>query len=357
MCSAPELNELDLKGIDTVAVDLETYDPDLKDKGSGAIRNKGWVCGIAIATGKQTLYFPLDHKEVKLIPRKKAWKYLNEKLFQNPKIRKVFHNAMYDVCWIRQESGLMPQGPLLDTMVAASVIDENRMKYSLDSLSKDYLKDSKYKWDLKEKTLAWSNGVIKDPMTNMPSLPYELVKEYAEQDVNLTLKLWRHFEKEIDEEKVVEKGTKDEKIKTLRPIFELETELFPCLVDMRFKGVRIDVEAAKEFGVRLKKTKNNIIDHIKRRTGIKIEIWAASSIKNLLDELKIKDYKSTPKSKLPQLPKDYLKTHKNHFIRLIAKAREFDKAENTFIVGLLKFVHNGRIHADNVQSKFTTDSS
>ena len=346
MCSAPQLIDLDLKGIDTVAVDLETYDPDLKDKGSGAVRNNGWVCGIAIATGKQTLYFPLDHKQIKNIPRKKAWKYLNEKLFQNPKIKKVFHNAMYDVCWIRAESGLMPQGPLLDTMVAASIIDENRMKYSLDSLSKDYLKDKKYKYDLQEKTLEWSKGVIKDPITHMHELPYELVKEYAEQDVNLTLRLWKHFEKEINEKKVVEKGKKYEKVKTLRPIFELETELFPCLVDMRFKGVRINVEAAKKFGERLKKTKKNIIDHIKRRTGIKIEIWAASSIKNLLDKLKIKDYKSTPKSKLPQLPKDYLKTHKNHFIRLIAKAREFDKAENTFIVGLLKFVHNGRIHAD-----------
>ena len=346
MCSVPQLIDLDLKGIDTVAVDLETYDPDLKDKGSGAVRNNGWVCGIAIATGKQTLYFPLDHKQIKNIPRKKAWKYLNEKLFQNPKIKKVFHNAMYDVCWIRAESGLMPQGPLLDTMVAASIIDENRMKYSLDSLSKDYLKDKKYKYDLQEKTLEWSKGVIKDPMTHMHELPYELVKEYAEQDVNLTLKLWKHFEKEINEKKVVEKGEKYEKVKTLRPIFELETELFPCLVDMRFKGVRINVEAAKKFGERLKKTKNNVIDHIKRRTGIKIEIWAASSIKKLLDKLKIKDYKSTPKSKLPQLPKDYLKTHKNHFIRLIAKAREFDKAENTFIVGLLKFVHNGRIHAD-----------
>jgi DNA polymerase I-like protein with 3'-5' exonuclease and polymerase domains len=346
MCSAPELNELDLKGIDTVAVDLETYDPDLKDKGSGAIRNKGWVCGIAIATDKQTLYFPLDHKEVKPIPRKKAWDYLNKELFQNPNIKKVFHNAMYDVCWIRAESGLMPQGPLLDTMIAASIIDENRMKYSLDALSKDYLKESKYKYDLQEKTLKWSQGNIKDPMTHMHELPYGLVKEYAEQDVNLTLKLWKHFEKEIDKKKVVEKGEKYEKVKTLRPIFELETELFPCLVDMRFKGVQINIEAAKKFGERLKKTKNNIIDHIKRRTGIKIEIWAASSIKKLLDKLKIKDYKSTPKSKLPQLPKDYLKTHKNHFIRLIAKAREFDKAENTFIVGLLKFVHNGRIHAD-----------
>ena len=115
---------------------------------------------------------------------------------------------------------------------------------------------------------------------------------------------------------------------------------------MRFKGVRIDVEAAKKFGERLKKTKNTIVDYIKKRTGVKIEIWAAASIKKLLDKLKIKDYKTTPKSKLPQLPKDYLKTHKNHFIRLIAKAREFDKAKGTFVEGLLKFVHKGRIHAD-----------
>ena len=346
MCSAPRLSELDLKGIDTVAIDLETYDPDLKDKGSGAIRKKGWVCGIAIATDKQTLYFPLDHKEVDNIPRNKAWKYLNEKLFQNPNIKKIFHNAMYDVCWIRTESGLMPQGPLLDTMVAASIIDENRMKYSLDALSKDYLKDHKYKWDLKEKTLDWSDGFIKDPMTNMHKLPYELVKEYAEQDVNLTLRLWKLFDKKIDQEERVEIGTEDEKVKTLRPIFELETRLFPCLVDMRFKGVRIDVEAAQKLGERLEKIKNNIINHIKKRTGIKIEIWAASSIKKLLDKLQIKDYKTTPKSDQPQLSKNYLKTHKNHFVRLISKAREFDKAKNTFIEGLLKFVHRGRIHAD-----------
>ena len=346
MCSAPQLIDLDLKGIDTVAVDLETYDPDLKDKGSGAVRDNGWVCGIAIATGKQTLYFPLDHKEVKNIPSEEAWKYLNEKLFQNPNIRKVFHNAMYDVCWIRKESGLMPQGLLLDTMVAASVIDENRMKYSLDSLGKDYLDDFKYKWDLQQKTITWSKGNIKDPMTNMHKLDYTTVKDYAEQDVNLTLRLWRHFEKKLDQEEKVEAGTKDEKIKTLRSIFELETALFPCLVDMRFKGVRIDVEAAKKFGERLKKTKNTIVDYIKKRTGVKIEIWAASSIKKLLDKLKIKDYEITPKSNLPQLPKDYLKTHKNHFIRLIAKAREFDKAKGTFVEGLLKFVHKGRIHAD-----------
>ena len=89
MCSSPKLTDLDLKGVDTVAVDLETYDPDLKNKGSGAVRGNGFVCGIAIATGKQTLYFPLKHVMTDNIPRKKAWDYLNKKLFQNPNIKKV----------------------------------------------------------------------------------------------------------------------------------------------------------------------------------------------------------------------------------------------------------------------------
>ena len=346
MCTVPQLSQLDLKGVDTVAVDLETYDPELIKKGSGAVKKVGFVCGIAIATKKQTLYFPIKHAHTDNLDPTDTWKILNKKLFQNKDIRKVFHNAMYDVCWIRSESGLMPQGPLLDTMVAASVIDENRMKYTLDSLSKDYLKDTKYKYDLRDKVLTWSKGTIKDPMTSMHKLSYAVVKDYAEQDVNLTLRLWNLFEKEIDEEKVVEKGTEDEKKKTLRPIFELETQLFPCLVDMKFTGVRIDEAGAKKLGKRLERTKNNIVNYIHRRTGIRIEIWAASSIKKLLDELKIKDYKITPKSKLPQLPKDYLKTHKNHFLRMVAKAREYDKAEGTFVEGLLNFVHKGRIHAD-----------
>ena len=346
MCSSPKLTDLDLKDVDTVAVDLETYDPDLKNKGSGAVRGNGFVCGIAIATGKQTLYFPLKHVMTDNIPRKKAWDYLNKKLFQNPNIKKVFHNAMYDVCWIRAESGLMPHGPLLDTMVAASVIDENRMRYSLDALSKDYLKESKYKYDLQDKTLEWSQGTIKDPMTNMHNLSYDLVRDYAEQDVNLTLKLWNLFDTRLDQEERVEIGTSHEKTKTLRHIFELETRLFPCLVDMKFKGVRFNIDSAEKLGKRLNKTKTNIINYIKRRTGVKIEIWAAASIKKLLDKLEIKDYTSTPKTKLPQLPKNYLKTHKNHFVRMIAKAREFDKAEGTFVEGLLKFVHKGRIHAD-----------
>jgi DNA polymerase I-like protein with 3'-5' exonuclease and polymerase domains len=344
MCTVPQLTDLDLTGIDTVAIDLETYDPNLKSKGLGAVRKDGFVTGIAIATKNQTLYFPIAHAMTDNLNVNDTWEYLDEKLFKNKDIRKVFHNAMYDVCWIRSAIGHMPQGQLLDTMIAASVIDETRMRYSLDAISKDYLKESKYKYDLAEKSLAECG--IKDPMSNMHKLPYSLVKDYAEQDVNLTLKLWNLFEKKLDEvlyTKNNEDGSKD--LKSCRKIFELETKLFPCLVDMKFKGVKIDVEKAKTLGKLLEKRRDNLIKIIKKRTGIDVEIWAASSIKNLLDHQKITKYKKT-KAGLPQLPKDFLKTHENRYLRMIVKARECDKAKGTFVEGLLEFVHEGRIHAD-----------
>jgi len=351
MCNTPE--DLDLNNIDTVAIDIETYDPNLKSKGLGAIRNDGFICGIAVATENDLAYFPLRHSDIFIDFKRdeKIWDVLNKRIFQNEKITKVFHNAMYDVCWIRAVTGMMIKGRIVDTMIAASVIDENRFKYSLDALSKDYLNEQKYKYDLQQKTLEWSGGTVKDPMTNMHKLPASIVKEYAKQDVNLTYKLWKLFDKKIDEVLY----TKDDgEQKTCRQIFELETKLFLCLVDMKFKGVKIDVAKAIQFGRHLKKRRDQIIKAIENITTIHVDIWAAASIKKLLDHLCIKDYKVTPKSKMPQLPKDYLRKHNNKCLRMIAKAREYDKAVNTFIDGLLEYVHEGRIHADINQIRSDT---
>ena len=54
---------------------------------------------------------------------------------------------------------------------------------------------------------------------------------YAERDAEATYGLWQEMKKEIIAQ-------------DLQSIMELETDLFPCLVDMRFKGVRVDVERA-----------------------------------------------------------------------------------------------------------------
>ena len=336
----PETSEIEIESGETVAIDLETYDPQLKTHGSGAIIGKGKVCGIALAFKDEKMYIPIRHRySHQNLDPKITWKRLNKILFQRDDVKKVFHNAMYDVCWIRKESGLMPKGPIYDTMVAASIIDENRTgkkRYTLDSLSRDYLGETKYKNDLEE----ISN--VDDPMSNMHKLSWDQVREYAEQDVSLTLRLWNVFKKEI--KKPINTGTKN--VKTLESIFDLETRLFPCLVEMRFRGVRIDEKRTKTFGKELEDERNKILDQIKKETGVEILLWSADSFEPLLKQQNITDYKVTPKTGRPSITKLYLESHTNKYLKLIAKARQLDKLHNTFVTSILKYSNKGRIHAD-----------
>ena len=63
----------------------------------------------------------------------------------------------------------------------------------------------------------------------------------------------------------------------LEDIFDLETELFPCLVDMRFKGVRVDIERAHAMKTEFKKAEQELLHKIKGETNIDTQIWAARS--------------------------------------------------------------------------------
>ena len=48
-------------------------------------------------------------------------------------------------------------------------------------------------------------------------------------------------------------------------IFKLETELFPCLVDMRFLGVRVDTEAAYTLKQQLIEEEKECLQKVKNR--------------------------------------------------------------------------------------------
>ena len=77
----------------------------------------------------------------------------------------------------------------------------------------------------------------------MWQLPASEVGTYAERDAELTFELWQCVKTKIIEEDI-------------QDIFNLETDLFPCLVDMRFLGVRVDVEAANQLKKELSPEKN-----------------------------------------------------------------------------------------------------
>ena len=315
----------DLTQVDEIAIDLETRDPDLIKKGSGAIIGNGEVIGIAVATTHYKGYFPINHHGGGNMDRKKVLEWFQDLL--NAPSTKIFHNAMYDVCWIRA-LGLKINGRIVDTMIAAAVTDENRFRYDLNSLSWKYNGYGKSEAGLAEAAAQW--GI--DPKSEMYKLPSLNVGAYAERDAEATFGLWQEMKKEI-----IEQDTQS--------IFDLETDLFPCLVDMRFKGVRVDVEGAQKLKKTLVKEEQDILTAIEKETNVRPQIWAARSIAEVFENLKI-PFDRTEKTDAPSFTKNFLQEHEHPVVNLIAKAREVNKAHTTFIDSILKYEHKGRIHAE-----------
>ena len=315
----------DLRSADEIAIDLETRDPDLKSTGSGAISGNGEIVGFAVAVDGYKNYFPIAHEQGPNMDRKKTIEWFKD-ICESP-ATKIFHNAMYDVCWIRN-LGIKINGLIIDTMIASSLIDENRFSYTLNTLSWHHLGEGKSEARLNQ--AAKERGL--DPKADMWRMPAMEVGSYAEKDAELTLKLWHRLKKIIIED-------------NLEDIFNLETDLFPCLVDMRHLGVRVDIEKANQLKTALAVKEENLLQQVKIETGVDTQIWAAASIAKVFDKLKL-PYTRTEKTNSPSFTKNFISNHANPVVNMIAEARKINKVRTTFIDTILKHEHKGRIHAD-----------
>ena len=315
----------DLSKYDEIAIDLETKDPDLKTKGSASCRGIGDVVGIAIAVFNWSGYYPIAHENGPNMPRKKVLSWF-EDVLKTP-ASKIFHNAMYDVCWIRR-LGLTVHGTIVDTMTVASLVNENKFRYDLNSVAKEYVGIGKNETFLNAAAKDW--GL--DPKAEMYKLPAMFVGEYAEKDAEITLALWQELKKEINHQ-------------DLHSIISLEQQVFPCLVDMKWRGVRVSEDQVDILEKKLQATYDKCMDRIKDATGIFPEIWAAKSIAKVCDKLGV-EYERTKKTGAPSFTKNSLEKSTNLIMKSIAKARRMDKLKKTFIHSIKNFVYKGRIHSD-----------
>lgn len=308
-----------------ISIDLETRDPNLMTLGPGWARDDGYVIGYAVAFNNFCGYYPIRHEGGGNLPEKAVVSYIKEMMATN--IPKVMHNAQYDVGWMRW-AGIEVNGVINDTMTAAAMLNENRRWYNLNSLAIDYLNESKNERAMKR--AAADYGV--DPKADMWRLPSRFVGAYAEQDASVTLRLWELLSREMDREEV-------------RSIFDLETELTRLLIDMRWRGVRVDLEATEKTRTELEKREKKLLKEIKTETNIDIEPWNPTSISKLFDWHNLV-YPKTEKSHAPSFTKQFLAAHPHPVAQQILKLREFNKANTTFIENILKFEHKGRIHAE-----------
>jgi len=315
----------DLSQHKTIAIDLETKDTNLLKLGPGWTRKDGHIIGIAVGAGESAWYFPTGHK-VGNMPKNAVYNWL-KKLCEDTTITKVFHNALYDLGWLRAE-GIEVKGKIIDTMIAAPLLDENRKWYNLNSLARDYL--GEYKDEKLLKSAADEFGV--DPKSGMWQLPPRYVGKYAEQDALITLKLWETLNKKITQQECTS-------------IFQLETDLLPVLFEMKTKGVRVDVDKAQETKKELSKLEKSLVDEIVKETGVAIEPWVATSVAKVFDAVGL-SYSRTEKSGAPMFTKQFLANNPHPIAQKIIKIREINKANTTFVDTILEHSHNGRIHCD-----------
>ena len=307
-----------------IAIDVETRDPNIKTNGPGWATGDGYVVGYAIAVDGWKGYIPIRHEHGGNLDERIVNKWL-KKVFECP-ADKIMHNAQYDAGWIRR-MGFTINGRIIDTMVVASLLDENRFSYSLNNVAYDYLEKVKSEKGLREAAISF--GL--DPKSDMWKMPAMYVGPYAEGDATLTLDLWNHFSVELDKQK-------------LWNIVNLELDVLPCLIDMTWRGVRIDQDRVERTKDALFKREKAVLQKIKDMSGLNVEIWAGRSLSKAFDKLSIV-YPKTEKG-APSFTKQFLSDHPHEFPKLVVEARNLNKTSGTFINTIMKHCRSdGRIHS------------
>lgn len=309
----PQLGEV-------VAIDLETCDPYLKQKGAGYRTNSGHVVGIALADEHHKVYLPFDHQGGDNLDKQIILSYVAS-VVRNAK-ELIFANATYDLGWLHI-LGIIPTCKLRDVQVAEALLNEEKFTYSLNSLCKQYLKVTKDETKLNEAAQAYNV----DPKSGMWILPSRFVGKYAEADARYT---WDVYQQQIP--KLKEEG--------LWGVWELESDLIPVLMHMTIKGVPVDLDGAEQLNSQLLKEEKQL-----SQTLGNLDIWSAKQVGEYLEDRKV----IVPKTDKGNysVSKSFLEFSTDKHAQQIHKLRGINRLRKVFIEdGILNGHHNGYIHTE-----------
>lgn len=316
-----------------VALDFETEDPTLLERGSSwAFEGIGQVIGMAIAWEGFEAYYPIAHREGN-VDRDKVIAWLTAHL-KRPDITFIAANAAYDFGWARRLCGMYPVGGVEDVQFMAALLDEYRFSYSLDSISKDYLKvgkelgfldDLEKKWSLKHHQV----------MAHLKQLPGPSIAPYASIDARRAFDLYIKMKPLIVDQGLLE-------------VHNLESALLPMSIEMRRRGIRVNVSEAERLSESIKSERMPALqEEIKRITGVAVEPWESDTLEAALSERGI----VCGKTRTGQAQIDQASLAKWAETEVVAKhilaLRKMSKIQNTFLDGhILAHQHKGRVHCD-----------
>lgn len=335
---APRLSDLpDLSSAPEICIDLETYDPELKTRGPGGVRRKGFVTGYAIGVEGWKTYLPVRHSSGNLPFDSVQW-YIRDQLGRKNQ-SKITANGSYDRDWCEAD-GIKIEGTVYDIQIAECLLNEEQDSYSLDSIAFRHLGEGKDETLLEEAAKWWSD--TESAKTIMHLLAASHVGPYAIGDVDRTLRIF-----DIQKVKLLDQG--------LWPIFTMESELSELVHLMRQQGIKIDLDATELLAKDYRKREIDLYAKLKEKffKGRSVDFNSSKDIERVCQEYGYKDYPTTAKGN-PSFIGDWMdlqtkETCGNLFelFQGISEYRTIEKIRRDYLEGHFLGCHyKGRIHAE-----------
>ncbi|MDX9933201.1 MAG: DNA polymerase I [Bacteroidales bacterium] len=267
----------------------------------------------------------------------KAALELLKPIFENEKIIKIGQNLKYDIAVMRTH-GIHIKGKLADTMLAHYLL-QPELRHNLDYLSENYLN---YKTITYEELLGSGKQKI-----SIFDVNAEKLKDYACEDADITLKLWKIFEPELDISGMTEL------------FYEIETPLIEVLEDMERSGVRIDQQSLKEFSQLLGKEILQLESDIHQLAGQPFNIASPKQLGEILfDKLQIAEKPKKTATKQYSTSEEVLQKYisRHPIVAKVLEYRGLSKLQNTYVDALPELIHpeTGRVHTSYNQAVTST---
>ena len=311
-----------------VAVDTETSSLD---------PHQAELIGVSLSSkiGK-ACYIPVGHNSKKCIKKDVVIKKLKP-LLEDPSVKKIGQNIKFDFIVLFKHG--INISPMEDTMLMSYVLDSGKNRHNMDTLSEIHLD---------HKTIAFKDlvGTGKKEI-NFREVDIEKAKDYAAEDADITLRLYKEFSKSL----------KDEKMNKIYEIFE--KPMIKILANMEIEGVKIDNNFLKILSSKFSKKIEKIQKEVFKISKKEFNIASPKQLGEILyNDLKISDLKKTKKGSFATSASvlEDLAFKGHEFPKLILDWRQVSKLKNTYSDALPEHINpeTKRVHTSFLLAATTT---
>ncbi len=259
-------------------------------------------------------------------------------LFEDPAVLKIGQNLKYDMS-ILARVGIMLH-PIDDTMLLSYALDAGLHSHGMDELARIHL-------DITPIPFKQVAGTGKNQIT-FDQVPLDEATEYASEDADLTMRLYKILKPRIAAERVA-------------TVYEtLERPLAAVLSQMEREGIRVDVpvlqKLSNEFAIGIERLETEI----QELAGRPFNVASPKQLGEILfDEQGLLGGKKSSKTGAWQTNVDVLEklAAEGHEIpKKVMEFRQFSKLKSTYTDALVKQVNpaTGRVHTSYHMAATTT---